>query len=337
MGANLDAEDGEGQEGGDQPEHELTRWLRQDEAEMQSEYLRIRDATPEDPGTAGDEGEEVWAGLLRQWLPEAYSIVTKGRLLSADGKRGPQVDVIVLRPGYPTRLMTKKVYLLGGVAAAFECKNTLKTRHLSGVFERAARMDDLAERVLPTPVGEMLSSVPYGLLAHSTEWTSSPDSQRQHVDSLLQDGLMGMAGFRKSPDLVCVADLATWTLIASPYYGPALMPPDTWREVQAKWSLRPEGHASCGYARYVEGIIPDSAPPNPIAVLIPAIMRRIARHDHSIRPLADYFMATGLSGSGRQIAERTFGLDTFSSEVRASIPGSLVNGQRYSDWSMVFY
>ena len=44
--------------------HELHDFLQQDLAEMQAEYVRIRKRTLEDPGTAGDEGEEVWACLL---------------------------------------------------------------------------------------------------------------------------------------------------------------------------------------------------------------------------------------------------------------------------------
>ena len=84
--------------------HELVTFMLQDAAEMQSKYDRIRGRTQEDPGTAGDEGEETWAALLRDWLPESYRVVTKGRLLAANGSAGPQLDVLVLRPGYPARL-----------------------------------------------------------------------------------------------------------------------------------------------------------------------------------------------------------------------------------------
>lgn len=106
--------------------HELETFLAQDLAEMASEYERISSRSLEDPGTAGDEGEEAWAGLLRDWLPESYQVRVKGRILGADGTAGPQVDIVVLRPGYPQRLLDKKLYLAGGVAAVFECKNTLR-------------------------------------------------------------------------------------------------------------------------------------------------------------------------------------------------------------------
>ena len=48
--------------------------------EMQSEYERIQKSSKEDPGTAGDQGEENWAALFRDWLPPNYHIVTKGRM-----------------------------------------------------------------------------------------------------------------------------------------------------------------------------------------------------------------------------------------------------------------
>lgn len=107
--------------------HSLTR-------EMGSEYARIQKRSTEDPGTAGDQGEENWATIFRNWLPKDYQVVTKGRLLSEKGVAGPQVDVIVLHPFYPAHLLDKKLYLTAGVAAAFECKNTLKSSHIEDAF-----------------------------------------------------------------------------------------------------------------------------------------------------------------------------------------------------------
>ena len=38
--------------------HELEDFMQQVTTEMESEYLRIRSRASEDPGTAGDQGEE---------------------------------------------------------------------------------------------------------------------------------------------------------------------------------------------------------------------------------------------------------------------------------------
>jgi hypothetical protein len=84
--------------------HDLLDFLLQVSAEIQAEYERIRRRAAEDPGTAGDQGEENWASVLRGWLPPSYRIVTKGRLIGQNGSTSPQVDVIVLNPAYPSAL-----------------------------------------------------------------------------------------------------------------------------------------------------------------------------------------------------------------------------------------
>src|ERR1700709_1795937 len=95
--------------------HELDTWVSQTTSEMASEYYRIRARASEVPGTAGDEGEENWAQLLREWLPSSHEVRTKGRILAHDGAASRQIDVVVLRPGYPKKLLDKKLYLTSGV------------------------------------------------------------------------------------------------------------------------------------------------------------------------------------------------------------------------------
>ena len=75
----------------DERPQELNAWIAQTTDEMASEYERIRTRATEDPGTAGDEGEENWAQLLRGWLPPSYEVRTKGRILAHDGSASRQV------------------------------------------------------------------------------------------------------------------------------------------------------------------------------------------------------------------------------------------------------
>jgi Domain of unknown function (DUF6602) len=100
--------------------HDLVQLIREATTEMAAEYRRIRMRTLEDPGTAGDQGEENWADLLRNWLPASFNVVTKGRIIFSDGSTSGQVDVLVLSPSYPKGLLNKKLYLAAGVLAAFE-------------------------------------------------------------------------------------------------------------------------------------------------------------------------------------------------------------------------
>jgi hypothetical protein len=110
--------------------HDIHDFLVSAQRDIQEEYERILKRATEDPGTAGDQGEESWATLLRNWLPSYFHIVTKGRILCENGYASPQIDVLVLHPSYPKVLLDKKLYLAGGVAAAFECKTTLKSAHV---------------------------------------------------------------------------------------------------------------------------------------------------------------------------------------------------------------
>ena len=111
--------------------HDLHDHMRQLKQEMAAEYDRIQKHASEDPGTAGDQGEENWAKLLREWLPRTYEVVTKGRIISTGGRTSPQIDVLELKGAYPRRLLTNKLYLAAGVVAAFECKTTLRSAHIT--------------------------------------------------------------------------------------------------------------------------------------------------------------------------------------------------------------
>jgi hypothetical protein len=316
--------------------HELKTFLAQDVREMTSEYQRIRRRSVEDPGTAGDEGEEVWAELLRQWLPEDYTIVTKGRVLGADGSAGPQVDILILCPGYPKRLLNKKLYLAGGVTAVFECKNTLTAKHVADSFERAAKVNALVGKRIGTPFAELVPSIEFGLLAHSHVWKAPASQPKQLIDGLLQSGMARMEHLSDPPGLVCVADLACWTILRHVYDGPGLIPPEVWRARQALTGLPDEGACSVGYYRHTDTLPANQAPPNAIAAAIAFLLGRLAHDYVPVRPLSQYFHAAGISGASTAVALSYFPFDIFSDELRAGLPHRLTNGVAGSDWSIVF-
>ena len=54
---------------GTEKTHDLYNFMEQISDEMSAEYHRIQRRAAEDPGTAGDQGEENWAELLRGWIP----------------------------------------------------------------------------------------------------------------------------------------------------------------------------------------------------------------------------------------------------------------------------
>lgn len=82
--------------------------MQQLTTQMKHEYDRIRLNSSNDPGTAGDEAENVWAELLRGWIPPQCKIVTKGQLIDIHGNLSPQVDIIILKPSYPRSFTIRK-------------------------------------------------------------------------------------------------------------------------------------------------------------------------------------------------------------------------------------
>lgn len=320
--------------------HELELFLRQMENGLADEYRRISSRATEDPGTAGDEGEENWAHFLRSWLPSGYSVVTKGRILGVDGDASPQVDVLVLKAAYPPVLLNKKMYLAGGVATAFECKTTLKKHHLEEALETAAAIQAVADPGPPrstrrgTPYEELHGAVLYGLLAHSHSW--SPSTAVEHVSEVLNAGLLACEHPRNLLDLVCVADLATWHSMRSSYHGPVL---NVWYVDQFR-DLFPGGYASAtvfgptddeAWPR-VEGEFPDI----PVAQLCAQLTGRRAWEDAPLRPIADYFRVTGMLGRGRGIAKPWNLDDVYSEPVAQALRSGRIEQEFWSKWRLAF-
>ncbi|MFE2879220.1 DUF6602 domain-containing protein [Streptomyces roseus] len=202
--------------------HELQRFIDQMAVELADEYERIRLRATEDPGTAGDEGEENWANLIREIVPASYPVVTKGRILSADGRATPQIDVLVLSPAYPPFLVrkAKKVYLAEAVVAAFECKLTLKTNHVLEAARTAALVRTMTDIRSGDPEAELFGTPFYGVLAHSHSWKGEGSTPMKNVRAALSTALDSAQHPRDLLNLVCVADLATWTLMTAPWVGP---------------------------------------------------------------------------------------------------------------------
>lgn len=191
-------------------QHDLQIFLDGISESIASEYKRIYRRSTEDPGTAGDQGEENWADIIRQWLPPYYRVVTKGRIINAEGETSPQIDVIVLQPEYPRALISKKLYLSDGVAAAFECKNTLTTADLRDTFANARAVKRLYAPRYGSVQAELHSPIVYGLLAHSHKWRSGPSSVKSLIGRHLTAEGSKVDHVRELLDFVCVANLAFW-------------------------------------------------------------------------------------------------------------------------------
>lgn len=253
---------------------ELTSYFQQATMEMQLEYDRIRTRTSEDPGTAGDEGEQNWAKLLRNWLPGDLQIATKGRILCADGTATNQVDIVALSPIYPHGMVGKKMHLASEVLAVFECKTTLRGEHIERTMESASRTK---EAVYRTHGKEVL----YGLVAHSHSWGKDKVAATENISKRIASaGQSHVQHPNNLLDFICVADLGTW-------------------QVHAEFDEEKFGQHMVTF--YSGPPSPDNAFADeetpPIGSLITYILRRLSHHHEKYQGLSWYFGMAGLSGT----------------------------------------
>ena len=318
--------------------HDLYDFMQQLSDEMAAEYNRIRKRTTEDPGTAGDQGEENWAELLRGWLPRTYEVVTKGRIISQDGRTSPQIDVLVLKDIYPEKLLNKKLYLAAGVVAAFECKTTLKAEHIEKAVKTCVEIKNLYPVREGTPYKELHAPIVYGLLAHSHSWKGTNSTPEDNIRrKLLESDILHASHPRESLDLICVADLVTWTLFKKALYKPIPGIP---------------GYQSLLYSIYgangsVETTYIEHGPPHdgqtgrntPIGNLISSLSGRIAWEDPALRALAEYYRYTGIAGGGRG-RQRPWPISIYSEKVRLGIQegGRLTSiVSNWDEWQIAFH
>lgn len=313
------------------PDHDLHTFMAQITAEMGSEYDRIYARAAEDPGTAGDEGEENWARLFKEWLPPSYHVETKGRLIGHDGRMSPQIDVVVLKPAYPRKLLEKKIWLAGGVAAAFECKTTITAAHVAASITRCAAFKDLYAAREGTPRLELRSPLIYGLLAHSHSWKGDKSDPVANIKRALDLGASSVTHPRFEMDVLCVADLATWSSTIVSRYEAAWQP-------TAQAELVKAFGATCGPMTAMSCSSANSESQHssfrPVGALIDDLTGRIAWADPGVRDIADYFRKANLGGSGSGNM-RPWPLSSYSPEVARQIgAGRITNGVAWDEWSV---
>ena len=282
--------------------HDLHDFFRQTSNDIAEEYERIQKRVPEDPGTAGDQGEEDWKEVLSGWIPNTYKVVTKGRIINQDGQTSPQVDVLVLKDVYPEKLLDKKLYLAAGVAAAFECKTTLRAKHIDKAVENSVKIKNLYPVREGTPYKELHAPIVYGLLAHSHCWKAPNSTPENNIKrKLWKSDQLFVSHPRQTLDLLCVADLGTWVSIKLSFIGQPAIP------------TSPDIHT--GY------VGPKSSHSNqneyfqPIANLIHHLSIRLAWENIGLRALADYYRNTKIGGiDGGTL--RNWSMSIFSADVR---------------------
>lgn len=313
--------------------NDLVDFMNSATKQMEEEYVRIQKRATEDPGTAGDQGEENWATLLRSWLPPTFQIVTKGRILSSMGIASPQVDVIVLRPEYPKQLLDKKLYLAGGVLAAFECKLTLKSEHIPKFFLNSIAIKSSIEVRYGTPYKELHCPIIYGLLAHSHSWKRKKSTPIENIENnLIDTDSLLIKHPLNMPDVFCVADLGCWSSHKMVFFGPSQVP--DWTSLAAIHGEN--GSARTAYVGHTIKMENQAETFTPIGSLINSLLHKLAMEHKALRQLARYFTMSSIGGSG-QGQMRPWDSSIYSDKIRRNVEqGRLVSGEPWNEWSVAF-
>ena len=315
--------------------HDLHDFMQQKSDWLAAEYCRIQRRVPEDPGTAGDQGEENWATLLRDWLPQTYHVKTKGRIISQNGEASPQIDVLVLKSIYPKQLIdeNQKTFLAAGVAAAFECKTTLKAAYIDEAIETCVKIKNLYPPREGTPYKELHAPIVYGLLAHSHNWKAPNSTPEANVRNKLSESDHSHVSHpRLGLDFLCVADLATWTAFKSSLVFPQTIPRDS------PLRLLTDGPDKFALSSYHERL---PFPPNQakhftsIGAFISNLTERLAWEDPALRDLADYYRSVKITGSGKGPL-RLWLTSIYSKKIRARVEAGNLSGSAGNEWSLIF-
>jgi hypothetical protein len=315
--------------------HDLHDFMRQISAEMSAEYDRIQKRATEDPGTAGDQGEENWAELLRDWLPRSFEVVTKGRIISREGVVSPQVDVLVLDDAYPKKLLNKKVYLAAGVAAAFECKVTLKGSHIDEAMENCAKTKALYQARSETAYKELHSPIVYGLLSHSHVWKGDASTPEANIASRLKEADQKYVNHpRFQLDLLCVADLATWSSSTITSFQ---KPKHTFLSISAPTPGSDVTPATCYMGRTREDAL-KSGQLTPIGILVTFLSQKLAWERPLLRNLTEYYQIANLGASSGQGGPlRVWPSSVYTDSTRQFIQTSLATtSAAWDEWSLFF-
>lgn len=314
--------------------NDLENFMNSATLEIQSEYMRIQKRVLEDPGTAGDQGEENWASLLRNWLPPAFQIVTKGRILNHNGDASPQVDVIILQPEYPKHLLDKKLYLAGGVLAVFECKLTLVSNHIEKFIQNTVKIKDFFEARKGTPYKELHKPILSGLLAHSHSWKRNNSNPVAIIEKHLFDSDQKYITHpNQSPDIICVSNLATWSTSKMTFLGPKFF--KDWSKMETMYGKN--GSATSTYIRHSKENRTQNDHFTPLGALLTSLLVKLSWEYSNLRSLARYFILSNIQGTGEGFS-RHWDSSIYSDEIRDNVEKGhyLSNGKFWDEWSLYF-
>ncbi|BBZ43359.1 hypothetical protein MPRM_06400 [Mycobacterium parmense] len=246
----------------------------------------------------GHHYEALFRRLLQGWLPPQYEVGTRKYLLleRAVNRKSYscETDLVIFHPSYPRELRERSEVLLSGVVAAFSVKSELSRGKLRDAITEARVVREGFERKVGTEIGELISPLIYGVLAHTHKLPG--DEPRAAVTDALLAETQKDEPPRGQLDLVCVADLDCWYRTVNIAQNPIRPGPSAPSEGDSYYDFWHSAHQT-----------PDTtgaAPlqnPHPIATLVIQLWAKLAVRDPQLKQIADGLsaMRTGAHlGSG---------------------------------------
>jgi hypothetical protein len=234
-------------------------------------------------------------------------------------------------PGYPKGLLSQKLYMAGGIAAAFECKTTLKSEHIREALETSSKIQRAMPKREGSPYKELNSPIVFGLLAHSHHWKAKSSRPVEIIgNGLVESDLEFVRHPREALDVLCVADLGTGTVSKVNYMSTTQFP-------NAELAAIYAGRANSAYICH--GLNVAQKPPNisPLGSLFCCLYHKLAWVFPDMRGLDNYFRQVNLAGAGEG-SMRNWDLSIYSEKIRQRVKnGECRNGADFFDeWSLTF-
>ena len=299
-----------------------------DEAAAECNHVQEQ-ATASLKHTKNEKGQS-WAKLLRGWLPSTYEVVTKGRIISRDGCISREIDVLVLKRAASKKLLNKNLYFSTPVAAAFECKTTLTIGDIVQAMKACTEIKSLYPVRVGTPYRELHAPIIYGVLARSYSWKGDNTVPASNIEQelLTSDGAY-VLHLRECLDLLCVANLGTWSTVKvlTPL-ALALYCKTSMRSVlQSGFTLQ---------TAYMMGISSHKNRDShftPTGSFIFDLSRKLAWEDAQLRDMSQYHHRTKMKrlGSGKP---RPWNF-SFSKNVTRRLENHRLNYDDWSEWNVV--
>ena len=206
--------------------HAHHSWLKASGQDIQRDYDELFAKAAQSGRTqeVGHGNEAVWQRFLENWLPPQYEVGTRKYIIGPNDPDAQafETDIVVFNPGYPKMLRQRHEVMSGGVAAAFSTKLTLRAEGLGEAAEHSALLQKVVSHERGHARTELWKPYVFGMLAASHCWKSPGSKPTANVDEhLYANDLKHVMHPAQSMDLICVADLGTWTktLYYSEHHG----------------------------------------------------------------------------------------------------------------------